>query len=350
MTLNTPLLYSVNAFDPSNEHTFEFEYSGAQANSNRAVITDKDTQEVVYNVKQDGLKLNHVLPANTLLAGHSYLIQIQVYDANGNYSNLSEAILFYCFTTPQFYFSNINNGDTISTANIELALTYTQQETETLNEYKYYLYDMTRSLIYTSDSYYTESNMTHIIYGLKNDVVYYVRAMGKTAHGMDVDTGMIAITVKYLSVASNLAFEATNDSNSGCIVLKTNIITVDFEIENENYKIENGIVDLTGNTLTYLIGAEGDFYLPIIATKIPIGNFCWTTDKSILVSIKVIAEKYYAHLSIDYNNVRYNIFKLIDESYLGYVGSDYISTIDGLAIAFQVYRKNNIYDLEVTYV
>ena len=92
MTLNTPSIYAVDAFDPSYSHTFNFSYSGTQTTSNRAIIIDSETQEEVYNVKQDGLKLNHVLPANTLTAGKSYIIQIQVYDANDNYSNLSSGV------------------------------------------------------------------------------------------------------------------------------------------------------------------------------------------------------------------------------------------------------------------
>ena len=47
--------------------------------------------------------------------------------------------------------------------------------------------------------------------------------------------------------------------------------------------------------------------------------------------------------------IGYNIYKIIDENYLSYAGSDYISTVDGAIIVFQVYRNNNIYDLEITY-
>lgn len=339
MTLNTPLLYSVSAFDPSYEHTFEFTFSGPQVVSNRAIITDNDTQTEVYNVKQDGLKLNHVLPANTLEAGHSYLIQVQVYDIDGNSSDLSSAVLFYCFTTPRFYFSNVNSGDTVSSANLELKLSYEQAETETLNEYKYYLYDITGEAIYASDSFYTESDMIHTIYGLENDCVYYVRSIGKTAHGMNIDTGMIEIIARYISYASNVAFKAENDSSTGCITLKIDIIAVDFEIENENYSIENGIVDLSDNTLTYMIDVENDFYMVLKAQQLPLGDFCWTTDKNIVLSIKNISDKYYAHLAVAGTSVGYNIFKAIDENYLS----------DDTIIVFQLYRKNNVYDLEITY-
>jgi len=339
MTLNTPLLYSVSAFDPSYEYTFEFEYSGAQVVSNRAIITDNDTQTEVYNVMQEGLKLNHILPSNTLEAGHSYLIQIQVYDRDGNYSDLSSAVLFYCFSTPRFYFSNVNSGDVVSFADLELRLSYEQAETETLNEYKYYLYDVTGEAIYTSNSFYTESDMIHTIYGLKNDYVYYIRAIGKTAHGMNIDTGMIEITTNYISIASNVAFKAENDSSTGCVKLKIDIVAIDFELANENYSIKNGIVDLKDNILTYNIDVENDFYMVLKAQQLPIGDCCWTTDKNIVLSIENISDKYYAHLAITGTGTGYNIFKAINENYLS----------NDAIIVFQIYRKNNIYDLEITY-
>ena len=346
MTLNTPLIHSVSAFDPSYEHAFEFTYSGNQVFSNRAIITDNGTQAEVYNVLQEGQKWNHLLPANTLEPGHSYLIQIQVYDVDGNHSNLSDAVLFYCFTTPQFYFSNIENGDTVSSANLELNLSYEQPETEGLNEYKYCLYDMTRSLVYTSDSFYTEKDMTHTIYGLKNDYIYYVRAIGKTTHGMDVDTGFIQIAVHYIKVASNIAFEAINDSSTGCVILKTNIIGVDFNIENEDYVIENGVVDLTGNTLTYLVDVENDFYLALKPKQIPMGDFLWSTDGNISVSVESITDKYYAHLKVSGVGSGYNIYEELDANHVTNTGNDYLSSDN---IAIQIYRKNNIYDLRISY-
>ena len=363
MTLNTPSIYAVDAFDPSYSHTFNFSYSGTQTTSNRAIIIDSESQEEVYNVKQDGLKLNHVLPANTLTAGKSYIIQIQVYDANDNYSNLSSGVLFYCYSTPQFYFSNVNDGDVISSANFELKLTYTQAENEPLNEYKYYLYDLTKELIYTSDSYYTEENLSHTIYGLKNDYIYYVRAVGRTSHNMSVDTGIIQINIKYSVYDSSVAFEAINDRKTGCIIFKTNIVSVGYETENDNYTIENGTVTLSGNTLTYETGVNGDFALIVKAKQLPIGEFLWTTNRSISVSICNICDNYYCRLLVNDNGVKYDILKPIGGATVtdsnGNVLSDnnnqYISVTDSSQydtenmIVFEIYRINDMYQINASY-
>lgn len=363
MVLNTPTIYAVSAFDPSYAHTFEFSYYGTQAISNRAIITNRETQEEVYNAKQDGLKLNHVIPSNTLQAGNSYIIQIQVYDANGNYSNLSNGVLFYCYSTPQFYFSNINDGDTISSANFELKLSYIQSENEKINEYRYYLYDLTKELIYTSDSYYTEKNFSHIIYGLRNDYIYYIRAVGKTAHNMDIDTGIIQINVKYRTYDSNVAFEAINDRKTGCIIFRTNIVSVGYKIENDNYTIENGTVTLSGNTLTYETGINGDFALIVKAKQLPIGEFLWITNHSISVSICNICNNYYCRLLVNDNGIKYDILKPISGAAVtdsnGNILSDsnkqYISITDSSQydsenmIVFEIYRENNRYQLNASY-
>lgn len=365
MTLSTPLLYSVDAFDPAYEHTFEFSYSGNQAVSNRAIITDNETQEQIYNVNQNGLKLAHVLPAGTLEVGHSYLIQIQVYDANGNMSDLSDAVLFYCFTTPQFYFENLSDGDKISSANLTLVLSYSQAENEPLNEYKYYFYDMTHELIYTSDSYYTEENMTHTIYGLKTDCVYYVQAIGQTTHGMHLDTGILELIVNYHKTTGNMALKVANDPSSSCVVIKSNIIDIKHTLDNENYTIENGIVNLNDNTLTYEIVVEDDFCTVIKAKQLPNGKFFWTTDGNISLSTICIANQYYARLVIQDGDMHYDILKSILESVRSVMDSDDNIVLDSIdnniyihngdsyttnyIIVISVYRKNNVYDLKISY-
>lgn len=361
MILNTPLLFSINAFDPNYAHTFEFSYSGVQAVSNRAIITDNSTQVEVYNKNQVGMRLNHVLPPNTLEAGKSYLIQIQVYDSDGNFSNLSDPMLFYCFTTPQFYFSNINSGSVISEANLTLNLNYIQEEEESLNEYKYNVYNSIKELIYSSDSFYTDKDLCHTIYDLKNDSVYYICATGNTVHGIEVTTGMIEIIIKYNNVPSNILFQAINDRKTGGIILKTNIVSVDYEILNDNYTIEDSQVKLIDNVLTYKFDTVSDFSLVIRAKQLPLGKFCWSTDGSICISIEYIVNKYYCHLRVHNDCVIYDVFKLIIGACLVDSSGNIISDTNGkyisisvdydpkLMVTFNLCRKNNIYDINATY-
>lgn len=361
--LETPSLYAVDAFDPAYPHTFEFYYTGDQIVSNRAVIYDNATQQQIYDKVQDGLKTNHILPADTLQSGHAYTLQIQVYDSQGNSSGLSERVLFYCYSAPALYFSNANHEDYVSSANYTLNLAYRQTEGEPLSEYQYLVYDSVRTQVYASPLYHTEEHMSHTVYGLENNSAYYVRAVGKTAHGMSVDTGYVKLNIKYHTVASNLSFEAVNDPATGCINLTTNILTVGYDTENDNYRIENGEVVLENNVLSYETGADGDFCLIVKARKLPVGRFLHTTDEAISLHIVNIADRYYCNLRVNTDSVTCNIFREITGATLVTAGDDqlvdscknYIVAADAsqynseTMIVFEIYRSNNIYDLRASY-
>lgn len=364
-TLNTPSVYSINAFDPNYSHTFEFYYTGTQIVSSEAIITDNETQTIVYNAIQEGYKFNHTIPAipDKLIVGKSYIIQIRVYDAHGNQSNLSNSVLFYCFSQPNLYFSNVNDGDSISMANLELKLSYEQSETEQLSEYRYYLYDSGKTQIYESSSYYTEENMNHTIYGLSNETTYYVRAIGVTQHGMNVDTSLVQINIEYNTAEANVVFKATNDSKTGCIILHSNILSVGYDIGDSKYIIENGELILDG-TLTYDVTVDGDFCLIVKARRLPLGRFLYTTDGTISLSILCISGKYYCNLRIKTESGWYDIFEeiigvtLINDTSTQIVDSNinYITVANSSEynfnnmILFEVYRKNNIYDLRASYL
>ncbi len=363
ITLNTPSVYPVNAFDPSYPHTFAFYYSGNQAVSNRIIITDNLTQKQIYDNRQDGLKLNHTVPANTMESGKSYTVRVQIFDADDNYSNFSDGVLFYCYTAPLFYFSNVNNNDFVSEANLTLSLCYSQPENELLNEYVFYLYDSSKNQLYTSGSFHTENNLTHTVYGLSNNTAYYIRALGKTKRGMSIDTGYIKINVKYNTVKANFHFEATNDKKTGCVTLKTNVLTVGYRLANNNFVLGNGEVTLDDNILTYEAGTDGDLTLIVQARQIPLGQFLKTTDDAISLKIVRVSNIYYAALSVNTGAAQYNIFReitgatlvtdkrkqVIDSCDNHIVVADPANYNQNAPVTFVIHKKNNVYDIAAYY-
>ena len=117
--LSTPSMVNILPFDPAYNYTFMFFYTGNQVYKNRIVIKDEDNNSVVYDKTISSMKLEHEILANTLTAGKRYIVQVQVFDNNNNSSMLSDPILFYCFTTPMFAFSNIVQDDTCKNASIK---------------------------------------------------------------------------------------------------------------------------------------------------------------------------------------------------------------------------------------
>ena len=97
-------------------------YIGNMAYRNRIIIYDAKTLSSVYDQTTsgmaDGISLEHTIPANTLTNGKKYAIQGQVFDSGDTASALSDKAYFWTASAPLFYFQNINEEDTITTASL----------------------------------------------------------------------------------------------------------------------------------------------------------------------------------------------------------------------------------------
>ena len=332
--LSTPYVSHIDAFDPSFSKDIEFDYTGSQAVKNRAVITDNETNIVVYDSTISTNKLVHTIPKNTLLAGKQYLIQIQVFDIVGNNSNLSDYALFYCFTTPMFSFNEIE--EPYRAANITLFANYYQEQGETLKYHQYMLYDGNNNLLNSSDVYYGDIT-NHTFYGLQNNANYYVRCIAETTHGMSLDTGKKSLNVIYNTIPANILFQLENHRCSGYISLLTNMLVIGYELENDNFIFnDDGSVTLWDNSITYQDGfsVEGDFVLYIEAKELPIGTFLKTADDEFTLSILDVCGCYYCELK----SGNYVIYTLLPEARL--------TTSDGSILTNQLGQKIEIINLD----
>ena len=84
MSLTTPLLYTVPAFDATNEQVFTFlSVGGSQVVANTLTIKNNATLATVYERTQVSYRFAHVLPANTLTNGTYYQATLTTKDAEG---------------------------------------------------------------------------------------------------------------------------------------------------------------------------------------------------------------------------------------------------------------------------
>ena len=67
--LQTPSINAIQAFDPAYDKNIYFVYSDNQSVKNRAVVTDNTTGTIVYDRIQNDMRLYHVIPSETLVAG-----------------------------------------------------------------------------------------------------------------------------------------------------------------------------------------------------------------------------------------------------------------------------------------
>lgn len=343
--LQTPSVNSIIPFDPLYQYTVNFTYSDNQSVKNRAIITDNSTNTVVYDNTQTTMRLQHVIPENTLVAGKQYLIQIQVYDVDNNSSNLSTPVLFYCYSTPLFNFQGLGT-DTHRNASITLQLNYSQAEGEKIKSFQFFQYSYDKILLNSSAMLYSSSDMSYSFYGLDNNMTYYFRAIGETNHGIVLDTGYVQVDVSFNTIPTNILLQVENHYDQGYISLQLNIKDIGYEIENEDYEIKDGLLILKNNSLTYNDGfsVEDNFSLFVEAKELPTKTFLTTNDDAFSLSIMEVFDIYYCKLSVAGSTfAQYVPLPSVVEN------DGYIQMSNNAIMGFEVKRINGYYSLDVYY-
>lgn len=361
--LPTPILSSIQTFDPSSVEVFQFYYSGNQIEKKRIVITNNETLEVVLDDTQLGMKLSYELAANILSVGQ-YTVQIQVFDFDGNSSELSQPALFYCFSTPHLSFVDFKNR--VNKSSVDLKISYSQAENDSLKEFIYYLYDSNKNLIGQSTTFYSLDNSTYTFYGIKNITSYYVRCVGKTIHGMDADTGYCEFVADYIVQPNNMFIQVTNNRCEGYITVDCNIIDIGFSVDGNEPVFKDGEVILDDSKVSYISGYDfsDTFSMFVKARNVPLNKsfFGFTTSTGeVKLSIQKIATTYYCVLvakSVWGNYCRY--VELPDGILLDLTSNAVTDTDSNIAmvslnyendtpVIFEVKRKDNLYNLKVYY-
>lgn len=263
MALTTPILYSVSAFDAQNSFVFQFaSIGGAQVVANTLTIKDNATLTTVYSATQTTFKFIHTLPANTLTNGTYYQATLTTKDAQGNVSNVSAPIQFYCYSQPSFAISNMPSSNVVRNSSFAFEVTYNQAEGETLNEYIFNLYSASGALVSTSGAMYNTSAelplvVSYLFSGFEDNASYSIEVNGITANGTQITTGRISFTTDYTKPDMFSFLFLTNNCKGGYITFKSNIIGIN-GISNPEIPtyIDNKEIDLreTGSYVEWVKG------------------------------------------------------------------------------------------------
>ena len=112
--LTQPIINPISAFDSTRAHTISFVViGGAQVIGNRLVISNNQTGKEIYNKIQSTMKLEHLIPANTLTNGGYYNAVVYTLDNSNTLSSPSTPVPFYCYTQPLLTITNIPATETI---------------------------------------------------------------------------------------------------------------------------------------------------------------------------------------------------------------------------------------------
>ena len=263
MALTTPILYTVDAFDATKVQTFSFNViGGSQIVANTLTIKDNATLATIYSQTQTTYKFSHNLPANTLTNGTYYQATLTTKDAQGNESNASAPIQFYCYSQPTFEISNMPTGNIVTNSSYAFTVTYNQAQGEILNAYVFNLYSTSGALISTSNTMYNTDtslplNISYLFSGFEDNASYSIEVTGVTANGTQITTGRISFTTNYTSPETFSDLLLANNCKGGYITIKSNVIGIDgvSNPETPTY-IDNKEIDLT-DTGSYVEWIEG---------------------------------------------------------------------------------------------
>ncbi len=247
-----PSIKTIDAFDASQEKYVEFAWTGKAAYNNRLVIFNADSMAVVYDhtYSSNYYKLNHKIPSGTLTNGIKYAAQITVIDSTGAYSDPSEKYFFWVLESPTFFFEGLSstNLNTIDVPTYIASLKYTQSNNVGLTSYQFFLYNSTKELLDSSEIMQnTHGALTYTYRSLENNTVYYIRATGFNARSVPVDTGYVQLMASYINPNLYTRFYASVNRIVGTVNYYTNIISIESDIDTDEYSFDEGCVDLTGN-------------------------------------------------------------------------------------------------------
>lgn len=255
MALTRPTLLSMAAFDATKQQIFNFVVTGtsAQIVANQLTIRNNDTNDIVYQEKQESFKYEHIVNAGELTNGTYYNAVVSVFDSTGAESSNSIPIQFWCYSSPTLSFTNIPASNIITNPSFNFQFAYTQAENEAINSYIVNLYNSSQVQIASSGLQYAGNgtppyNGNYTFTGFENNTVYYIQITATTIEGTVISTPLQQFTVQYLRPDLFTLVQLTNNCDEGYITITSNIVIIEGSSNPDppTY-INNEEVDLTGS-------------------------------------------------------------------------------------------------------
>lgn len=334
-----PVIMRVSPFDATKDYEITLSWMGNRSYANRIFVYDYETNSLVFDDTVSSFSLTHIIPANTLQNNKKYVVQAQTYDVENVPSALSNKVLFYTFATPDFYFEDLSDNPVISNSSLTATIHYYSDDWEDISKYTFYLYDATKKQLLASNEMTDNYDISYTYKGLDNNTVYYIRCVGVTVNGMELDTGYVEITVKYEDPNVYARIYATPIPSRGCIQVSSNLIIIQYN-GTDTFEYIDGMIDLRDKTLYYDEGflIEKDF------TVIIRGINLWQTadifkmsngNHGLTLSSRIYQEDKLKFRLMVPNGVSHY---LLYSKELVFNNSDMVTII--------LRRKNNVYQLE----
>ena len=262
MTMVKPIGKTIKAFDSSSAQLFEFISSGGnQVVKNRIIIRNNSTSAVVYDNTLETYTLGQTVPSNKLSNGIQYNFTFTTYDVDGNSSEESAPILFWCYTTPSISFTNLTTNQKIQSSTYVFLAQYSQAQNEYLKYANFTLYNSVSSQIYKTDDINVTTappNSLSFSYDkFENSTNYFIEVSGVTINGTIISSGKIPFNVSYTQPTLYNALNVENKCGEGYNQITSNFMVIDGETNPSTPRyINNSKLDII-NYLEYVKWLSG---------------------------------------------------------------------------------------------
>lgn len=237
-------------------------------------------QSIVYEEQVSSFVYTHTVSADApdLTNDEYYVAYIQTVRTEGGsdvYSEPSNSIQFYCYTTPTFEFVDLPAE--VPSSEYTFEATYSQEEGEELSTYSFYIYNINGVLIKTSGILYASNlvptmvgdeityDLSYTIQGLENTLAYYIELVGTTVANTQLTTGREYFVVNYSGAISGVLLKATNQCDQGNILIESFLDVMNGQTLKDPTYVENKEVDLRDNEVVWDdLSEQTDFSIRIV--------------------------------------------------------------------------------------
>lgn len=335
-----PYIQKIRPFDARKDYEISISWTGNRAHANRIIIYDNDTNAVVFDDMVSTFALKHLIPANTLVNGKKYVIQAQINDVENTPSPLSDKVLFCTFETPDFYFKGVQESSLITNSSFTASVHYYSSDFEDISKYLFYLYDSSKKQLFQSNELTDRFNISYIYRGLDNNTAYYIRCVGVTVNGMELDTGYVEVTVKYENPNRYGRIYATPLPSQGCIQVASNLIIIQYNGA-DSFEYIDGMIDLRDKVLYYDQGflIEKDFTVLIRGVNL------WQTAELFKMSNGCLGLTLSSHI---YTNGKLRFRLMVPNGVTNYLlYSEELDFDNKDMVTIAIRRENDVYQLKV---
>lgn len=245
--LTTPILEEIRTFDATKDQTIYFDVIGGKAIQGHKITISSLDESWSIEFATTSMESKSVIKAGTLTNGRDYKIKLQTRDHEENYSDFSNSVLFWCYSSPEVNIVkgiNFKDENRVYSQTVVFESSYYQAEGEVLESFRYILYDKNKQVINLFPEQYTlgDNNLIQEITGLENGINYYLEVRTTSPVGTLGTSGLIAFVPFYIIPKLTAAASAENLKDEGAIKLSANtvqIIMTVYDYNNEAIELED---------------------------------------------------------------------------------------------------------------